>query len=238
MNMKVVALVIIAMVIAAPVAPALAADDSDDDAATKADIRKLATDMEKVVSSLDDLSAIVNGLVTTVGTVNVNVSDLKGRGQVAVVQTVPDATSPKTRQADTYLIGNSIPRFPGGSVATDGRFTERKLPVGTYLFELQSPAYLDNVACHGAASRGATTPRPARSRTAGLRFRSVCPRVWVVVRKDQPRREQRLDHGFGIFTSDGTVRFWVRHSFPDDWTFTDDKPVRSYTATLKITKLE
>ena len=43
---------------------------------------------------------------------------------------------------------------------------------------------------------------------------------------------------FGIFTSDGTVRFWVRHSFPDSWTVTDDKPVRSYTATLKITKLE
>lgn len=236
--MKIVVLATIAVALAALVAPALAADDSDDDAATKADISKLATDMEKVVSSLDTLQTTVNDLVSAVDTIDDEVSDLKGRGQVAVVQTAPNATSPNTRHADTYLIGSSISRFPGGSVATDGRFTERKLPEGTYLFELQSPAYLDNVVCHSAASRGATTPRPARSRTAGLRFRSVCPRVWVVVRQDQPRREQRLDHGFSIFTSDGTVRFWVRHSFPDGWTFTDDKPVRSYTATLKITKLE
>ena len=219
---------ILAMALATLAVPALSADDSDDDAATRADIDELADEIKDLASSLRTLQRTVDSLVSTAATINTNVSDLTNRGQVAVVMTRPSATNPGLHNATTYLLGSSIPDFPAGTVATDGSFIDRKLPAGTYLFELQKPSYGDNMVCHGSVSQY----------FAARRFRDACPYVWLnVQRGDDHTTKERLDDGFRVFRSDGTSRFWVRHGFPTDWSF-EDKPARHYTGAVKITKLK
>ena len=225
-----IVLAILAVALATLPAPALAADDSDDDTASQTDIDELADEIKDLASSLRTLRTTVDGLISTAATINTNVSDLTKYGQVAVIMSKPHATYPASRPADTHLLGSSIPDFPAGTVAADRRFTDRKLPAGTYLFELSNPAYSDNIVCHGAISR--RHPLGGNSR-----FKSVCPRVWVVFRHEEPRREERLDDGFGVFTSDGTGVFWIRHQFPTGWSF-EDKPAGDYTGALKITRLK
>lgn len=228
--MKTFVLAVLAVALATLAAPAFSADDADDGAATKTDIDELATEIKQLASSVSTLQTTVNDLVSTAATIDTNVDDLIKHGQVAVIMSKPHATNPASRPADTHLLGSSIAGFPAGAVAADGKFTDRKLPAGTYLFELSNPAYSDNIVCHGAISR--------RHRLGGgSRFKSVCPRVWVVFRHDQPRREERLDDGFAVFTSDGTGGSWIRHQYPTGWSF-EDKPAGNYTGALKITRLK
>lgn len=226
-TVKTVVLAILAVALATPLVPALAADDSDDDAATKGDIDKLVTAIDELASDLRDLAGDVDELASTVANINTNVTN---RGQVAIVASRANATGTQVYTAETYLMGSSIPGFPAGTIAADGRFTDRKLPAGVYLFEVSNPAYSDNMVCHGSISR-------RHGDGVGPRIRGVCPRVWVIFRHHQPRREERLDDGFGIFRSNGTAGFAVRHRFPPDWSF-EDKPASQYTGAVKITRLE
>ena len=228
MNLKTIVLAILATALVTLAVPAWGADDSDDDTATKTDIDKLDTEIKNLATLLRTLQTTVEGLVSTAATINTNVSDLTNRGQVAVVMTRPHTTYPEAYSATTYLLGSSIPGFPSGTVATDGSFTDRKLPTGTYLFELQKPSYGDNMVCHGSVSQY----------FAAGRFRAACPYVWLNVQRGNDRTtKQRLDDGFRVFTSDGTASFWVRHGFPTGWSF-EDKPANRYTGAVKITKLK
>ena len=50
--------------------------------------------------------------------------------------------------------------------------------------------------------------------------------------------ESTIDDGFGIASSTSRLSFFPTHRFPAGFTFTDDKPLASYTSAFKITKLK
>ena len=190
--------------------------------------------MEATVGTLATATA-VDALTTEVRThasaATANHATIVGKfaPQMAVVMTVPTHTH-GGNNATYYLVGDStIPGFPAGTVAADGRFTDRNLPAGTYLFELQQP-YGDNAICQRSVSI-----KWQRNGNHGKRRDDAgCPRVFMV--PGTPAR--RLNDGFGIYTFTAPTRFRMQHRFPTGFAATDDKPLASYTGAIKITKLK
>ena len=169
----------IAAVALATFAPsALAAEGQGDNAAKQPTMAELA-------SKVDSLGTRLGALQTTLGshttkldalstTVAANHATIVGKfaQQTAVVTTRPIATS--GHNATYRLVGDSsIAGFPKGTLATNRQFTDRALPTGTYLFEVQQP-YSDNVLCNGKVSISLLGGIPAR-------HYSVCPRMVVTI---------------------------------------------------------
>ena len=141
------------------------------------------------------------------------------------------------------LVGEStIPGFPAGTVGANGLFTDKTLPAGTYLFELQQP-YGDNTICQRALSR-----RFLRGEAQGLaqqRHIAACPRVRLHPFNDATR----LEDGYGIYTYAAAGAFQLRHYWPSGLKFSEDtrlsateranaKSMSSYTGAVRITKLK
>lgn len=241
--MKNFVVAILAAALAPSLAPALAAEDAE----AQPTMAELAAKVDTLRTELAALAGTVGNLATAAvgpqaGSIVSKVDALASRGQeIAVVVTKASTTWAGGDVAgDLYLLGSSIPGFPSGTVADtgkgvagNGRFTTTTLPAGTYLFELQNPTYSDNLVCHGKTSRGLWAGG------GSARFVASCPRIWLrYVQPTNAAINERLDDGYGIYTSDGTARFWVRHKFPTGWTFTDARPAGSYTGAIKITKLK
>ena len=174
------------------------------------------------------------GLLGRVENLTTKVDDFAGRGhQVAVVMTVPIVLNRpvEATRVDYHLVGSStIPGFPSGTVAADGKFARytAPLPAGTYLFELQQP-YSDNVLCHGNVSQ----------LTDGNGVRTVCPRILLFADDGPNVSRTRFEDGFAIYTmTTGGGHFYVRHRFPPGFTFTTARPLGSYRGAVKITKLK
>ena len=137
-----------------------------------------------------------------------------------------------------YLVGEStIPGFPAGTVGADGRFTDRTLPAGTYLFELQQP-YGDNAICQSELSR---RHLPGTSE----RYKAACPSV----RLHPFSNRTRLEDGYGIYTYAAPARFYLHHKWPAGLKFSEDtslsaterasaSSIASYTGAVRITKLK
>lgn len=173
------------------------------------------------------------GLLGRVDNLTTDMSNFANRGhQVAIVRMTPNrrTTHPSGRNytAHYYLHGTStIPGFPNGSVAFDGKFadTDTHLPAGDYLIEMHQPAS-DQVRCHGRV------------------FELGCPRFTVFVREGSSHNtRKKFVHGSATFTVTSTAanmpirpKFWVHFIFPAGQTFTD-KSLDSYRGTVKITKL-
>ena len=235
----------IAAVALATFAPsALAAEGQGDNAAKQPTMAELA-------SKVDSLGTRLGALQTTLGshttkldalstTVAANRVTIVGKlQQMAVVMTVPNATV--GHNATYYLVGDSsIAGFPKGTVAAlNRRFTDRALPTGTYLFEVQQP-YSDNVLCNGKVSISLWGGSPAR-------HYSVCPRVVLTIDRGVgagfapgTAAGDKLYDGFGIYdiTEKSSGNFRVAHKFPSGFAFTDEKPLGSYSAAVKLTKLK
>ena len=207
----------------APVfAPALAADGTN-----------LAGDEEE--PTMSDLNRRMDGLEGKIDTLTTKVDAFAGRGhQVAVVMTVPKTlrVPHEAVHVDYHLVGSStIPGFPSGTVAADGKFASwtAPLPAGTYLFEMQQP-YSDNVLCHGNVSR-------LHGGRGDGGTKKVCPRILLF--GHSPSGQTRFDDGFAIYTmTTNTGHFLVKHRFPAGFTFTTDRPLGSYRGAVKITKLK
>ena len=207
----------------APVfAPALAADGTN-----------LAGDEEE--PTMSDLNTRMDGLEGKIDTLTTKVDAFAGRGhQVAVVMTVPKTlrVPHEAVHVDYHLVGSStIPGFPSGTVAADGKFASwtAPLPAGTYLFEMQQP-YSDNVLCHGNVSR-------LHGGRGDGGTKKVCPRILLF--GHSPSGQTRFDDGFAIYTmTTNTGHFLVKHRFPAGFTFTTDRPLGSYRGAVKITKLK
>ena len=247
-------LAILAVAFATLARSAMAAEGQGDDNANKQPtMAELASKVDSLGTRLGAIEATLGNLATaTVGTsatslaskvdahsstATANHTTIVGKfaQQMAVVMTVPTATS--GHNAVYYLVGDSsIASFPKGTVAANQRFTNRALPTGTYLFEVQQP-YSDNVLCNGKIS---ATLRAAASH---IRHYSVCPRVVVTIDRGSgvgTADGDKLYDGFGIYeiTERSSSNFRVSHKFPTGFAFTDDKPLNSYTAAVKITKLK
>ena len=236
---------------------ALAAEgQGDNNAGKQPTMADLASKVDSLGTRLGGIEATLGNLATaTVGTsatsiaskvdalsstVAANHTAIVGKfaSQMAIVMTKPttliSATSPTgmNYNAAYYLVGESaIPGFPAGTVAADGQFTNRGLPAGTYLFEVQHP-YSDNVICQSSVSRRGGTTRANAASFHIQRFHSVCPWLRVAI------GSLRIDDGFGIASSTSGLSFFPTHRFPAGFTFTDDKPLASYTGAFKITKLK
>ena len=247
--MKNTMLAILAVALAALAPFAMAAEgqgDNDADGNKQPTMAELGNKVDSIVRQLGSLSATtgslrteLGALATTVGTlastVSANHTTIVGKfaQQMAVVMAVPRTTAGGS--IGYYLVGDStIPGFPTVTVAANGYFTgagSRTLPAGTYLFELQQP-YSDDVLCQSSVSRRKNT-----GVADGARFVAVCPRLRVNIYGGQ-----KLDDGFGIYTfgtpSPNSSGWSVKFSFPTGLTFTDDKPLASYTGAVRITKLK
>ena len=223
---------------------ALAAEGQGDNAAKQPTMAELA-------SKVDSLGTRLGALQTTLGshttkldalatTAAANHATIVGKfaQQTAVVTTRPIATS--GHNATYRLVGDSsIAGFPKGTLATNRQFTDRALPTGTYLFEVQQP-YSDNVLCNGKVSISLWGHAPAR-------HYGVCPRVVVTIDRGTgagfapgTAAGDKLYDGFGIYdiTEKSSGNFRVSHKFPSGFAFTDAKPLDSYSAAIRITKLK
>ena len=252
-TMRNIMLAILAVAFATLARSAMAAEGQGDDNANKQPtMAELASKVDSLGTRLGAIEATLGNLATaTVGTsatslaskvdahsstATANHTTIVGKfaQQMAVVMTVPTATS--GHNAVYYLVGDSsIASFPKGTVATSGQFTDRALPTGTYLFEVQQP-YSDNVLCNGKVSMSLTGSIPAR-------HFSVCPRVVVTIDDGiggSDRFSDRLYDGFGIYdiTEKSSGNFYVTHKFPSGFAFTDAKPLSSYAGAVRITKLK
>ena len=244
-RMKNTMLAILAAALAALAPFALAAEGQGDNNAGKqptlAELRNRIAALDAKLGTLATANA-VNALATTVGTLATTVGTLsstvsanhttivgKFAPQMAVVMTVPTATH-GAYNATYHLVGEStIPGFPAGTVGTTGQFTDRTLPAGTYLFELQQP-YGDNAICQRSVSVN------GRTVNVGQRRNAVCPRAFMAFQSG--RGTPRLNDGFGVYTATAPTAFFVAHRFPTGLAFTDDKPMSSYSAAVRITKLK
>ena len=243
----------IAALAVATLAPfALAAEGQGDNAAKQPTMAELKAKMDAISTEIAALAATVGNLAGASGAstasiaskldalasaVTANHAAVVGKfpQQMAVVMTVPGGSANNAGYwPSLYLVDDSsIPGFPSGTVGANGLFSGTTLPVGTYLFELQQP-YSDNVLCNGTVSR-----RHGIS-GAGGRFNSDCPRVRLNlrVRVDPAHVWTRLEDGFGIYDVAAGNVFNILHKFPTDFAFTDDKPLGSYSAAVRITKLK
>ena len=250
--MKNTMLAILAVALAALAPFALAAEgdsDKDDGGVSQPTMRQLANKIDHVVRRLGAVEATVatlatatavDALTTEVRThasaATANHATIVGKfaPQMAVVMTVPNHTHGGNNAA-YYLVGeSSITGFPAGTVAANGQFTNRTLPAGTYLFELQQP-YGDNVLCNGSVS-----VRHLRNGGNHSKRRvAVCPRLFITTTAGNNRGALvRIDDGFGIVTYTAPTVFHAQHRFPTGFAATDEKPLASYTGAIKITKLK
>ena len=246
--MKNTMLAILAVALAALAPSAMAAEgqgDNDADGNKQPTMAELGNKVDSIVRQLNTLTATtgtlrteLGALATTVGTlsstVSANPTTIVGKfaPQMAVVMTVPTATNGASN-ATYYLVGAStIPGFPAGTVAADGQFTDRNLPAGTYLFELQQP-YGDDAICQRSVSIKWLRNASGRQ-SSGLRHNAVCPLVFMV----PGPLANRLNDGFGIYTFTAPTRFRMQHRFPTGFAATNDKPLASYTGAVRITKLK
>ena len=249
--MKNIMLAIAAVALAALAPSAMAAEgDSDRDpnaGVSQPTMRELANRIDHVVRRLGAVETTVGTLATATAvdalttevrtlssTVSANHTTIVGKfaTQMAVVMTVPRAIG-GAGNVTYYLVGEStIPGFPAGTVAADGQFTDRNLPAGTYLFELQQP-YGDDAICQRSVSIKWLRNASGRQ-SSGLRHNAVCPLVFMV----PGPLANRLNDGFGIYTFTAPTRFRMQHRFPTGFAATDDKPLASYTGAVRITKLK
>ena len=97
---------------------------------------------------------------------------------------------------------------------------------------MQQP-YSDNVLCNGKVSMSLLGGIPAR-------HYSVCPRVVVTILDRGGVSGDKFYDGFGIYdiTEKSSGNFRVSHKFPAGFAFTDAKPLGSYSAAIRITKLK
>ena len=245
--MKTTMLAILAAALAALAPFALAAEgDSDRDpnaGVSQPTMRELAIKIDQAVRDIRGVQATVGTLATatavdalttevrthaSAATANHTTIVGKFAPQMAVVMTVP-TRSPDNNPA-AYLVGAStIPGFPAGTVAASGQFTDRTLPAGTYLFELQQP-YGDDAICQRELSRRHGTAN------AGSRRNAVCPRLYMTA--SSASGWLRIDDGSSIVTFTAPTIFRTVHRFPTGFAFTDDKPASSYTGAVRITKLK
>ena len=217
-----------AVVLAPVFAPALAADGTN---IAGGDEESLDEKIKTLTDMVSTLTTSVSGLTTKVDALT---TDFANRGQVAIVRMTPNSRtvhpSGRNYTANYYLHGSStIPGFPNGSVAADGRIAEADthLPAGDYLIEMYQPAS-DQVRCHGTV------------------FEPSCPRFTVNVREGSSgATRKKFTHGSATFTVTSTAanapirpKFWVIYVFPAGHTFTTDKPLGSYRGSVKITKLK
>ena len=252
-------LAILAVAFLALASFALAAEgqgNNDGDGNKQPTMAELGNKVDSIVRQLSTLTATVGSLQTELGTSTGSVASKvdalsttvaanrvtivgKFAQQMAVVMTVPNATS--GHNATYYLVGDSsITGFPQGTVvALNRRFTDRALPTGTYLFEVQQP-YSDNVLCNGKVSISLWGHAPAR-------HYGVCPRVVVTIDRGTgvgiaagTAAGDKLYDGFGIYdiTEKSSGNFRVSHKFPSGFAFTDAKPLGSYSAAVRITKIK
>ncbi len=263
--MKNTMLAIAAVALAALAPFALAAEgdsDKDDGGVSQPTLRQLANKIDHVVRRLGAVEATVGTLATatavdalttevrthaSAATANHTTIVGKFAPQMAVVMSVPEwwsgsnGVASENLHADLprhYLVGEStIPGFPAGTVGADGLFTDRTLPAGTYLFELQQP-YGDNTICQRALSR---RHLPGNN----PRFRGSCPSV----RLHPFNNRTRLEDGYGIYTYAAPTRFRLAQAWPAGLKFSEDtsltateranaNPIASYTGAVRITKLK
>ena len=264
--MKTTTLAILAVALAALAPFALAAEgDSDRDpnaGVRQPTMRELENKIDQAVREIRGVLAAVGPLATATAVdaltteVRTNHTTIVGKfaPQMAVVMTVPPWWSGFTSASDSanmsvgnprhYLVGEStIPGFPAGTVGADGLFTDRTLPAGTYLFELQQP-YGDNTICQSELSR-----RFLRGTNTGERYVAACPRVRLHPFSLTARDSTRLEDGYGIYTYAAPASFQLRHKWPSGLKFSEDtrlsatdranaKPMSSYTGAVRITKLK
>ncbi len=250
--MKNTMLAILAVALAALAPFALAAEgdsDKDDGGVSQPTLRQLANKIDHVVRRLGAVEATVGTLSTATAvdalttevrtlssTVSANHTTIVGKfaPQMAVVMTVPTTlfgTSVRDTTPRLYLVGEStIPGFPAGTVAADGQFTDRTLPTGTYLIELQQP-YGENAICQRSISI-----RHLRNGNHGKRRGAVCP--WLYMTTTSGGAHVRFNDGFGIAAFTAPTVFRAVHRFPTGFVATDEKPASSYTGAIKITKLK
>ena len=263
--MKNIMLAILAVALAALAPFALAAEgqgDNDADGNKQPTMAELGSKVDSLGTRLGSLTSTVGTLRTELGalatevrtlssTVSANHTTIVGKfaPQMAVVMSVPywwsgsNGVASENLHADLprhYLVGNStIPGFPAGTVAADGQFTDRNLPAGTYLFELQQP-YGDNAICQSELSR-----RFLQGGNNGQRRISACPSV----RLHPFNNRTRLEDGYGIYTYAAPTRFRLAHKWPPGLKFSEDtsltaterasaSSIASYTGAVRITKLK
>ena len=257
--MRNIVLAILAAALAAPAPFALAAEGQGDNNAGKqptmaelaSKVDSLGTRLGSLASTVGTLRTELGALATTVGTlsstVSANHTTIVGKfaPQMAVVMTVPRATS-GAGNATYYLVGAStIPGFPAGTVAANGQIPTINyaggrnqsvlLPAGTYLIELQQP-YGDNAICQRSVSRRHGIANAGSRREAG-----ACPRLFATFWRDGSGHSTewpRLNDGFGIYTFTAPTTLRAQHRFPTGFVATDDKPLASYSGAFKITKLK
>ena len=221
-----------------PLGIALAADGTSD-----ASDEEKAPTMQELATAIATLTRNVGTLTGNVATLTTKVDNFAGRGhEVAVVMTVPirllsDSNRVEAVRVDYHLVGGStIPGFPSGTIAADGKFARytAPLPAGTYLFELQQP-YSDQVICHGNVSR--LNGVPVAGAGGGTR---ACPRIALFGSQGTSGGSStRFDDGFAVYeVTSSTGHFSVRHKFPNSFVFTDKRPSGSYRGSVKITKLK
>ena len=245
--MRNIMLAIAAMAFATLAPFAVAAEGQGDNAEKEPTMAELGNKINGLSSQITRLEATVGTLATTV-TANHTTIVGKFAPQMAVVMSVPQwhssgnggASETFGSRARLNLVGEStIPGFPTGTVAADGRFTDATLPAGTYLFELQQP-YGGNAICQSELSRG-FLPRSNN----GKRRNDVCPRV----RLHPFSSTTRLEDGFGIYTYAAPASFRLDHKWPPGLKFSDDTTLSAterasassfanYTGAVRITKLK
>ena len=259
--MKSIMLAIAAMAFATLAPFALAADGQGDNTEKATTLAELGNKINGLSSQVARIEATVGTLATataldaltaTVGTlsttVNANHTTIVGKfaPQMAVTMSVPywwsgwngQASERMSQSPRLHLVGEStIPGFPAGTVAANGLFTDRTLPAGTYLFELQQP-YGDNTICQRELSRRHLAGNNPR-------FRDACPSV----RLHPFSSPTRLEDGYGIYTYAAPASFFLHHRWPPSLQFSEDtslsaterasaKSIASYTAAVRITKLK
>ncbi len=262
--MKNAMLAILAVAFATLAPSAMAAEGQGDNNAgkqpTMAELRNQIAALDAKLGTLATANA-VNALATTVGTLATTVGTLsstvsanhttivgKFAPQMAVVMSVPPQRLGNNPSANIstsggsgvphHLVGEStIPGFPAGTVGTNGLFTDRTLPAGTYLFELQQP-YGDNTICQRALSRRHLS-------NTNDRHKAACPRV----RLHPFSNRTRLEDGYGIYTYAAPASFRLDHYWPDGLKFSENtsltaterasaSSISSYTGAVRITKLK
>ncbi len=216
-------LAILAVALAALAPFALAAEGQGDNNAgkqpTMAELRNQIAALDAKLGTLATANA-VNALATTVGTLSSTVS--------ANHATIVGKFAPQ------MAVVMSVPYWWSGA---NGLFTDRTLPAGTYLFELQQP-YGDNTICQSELSR---RHLPGNN----PRFRGSCPSV----RLHPFGNTTRLEDGYGIYTYAAPTRFRLAHEWPAGLKFSEDttlsaterasaNSIASYSGAVRITKLK
>ena len=219
-------LLALALVLLLPISVFAAEEEEPTNGQLSADIASLRSAVDRLQTSVTSLQTSVTTLQTSVTSLQGHVTKLVTKRGVAVIEIVSTDTARShgfLNNPRYVLKGSTIEGFLDdesfGFAITDSN--DRKLPSGTYLFELQQPPPI----FHDCNSRG--------------RLRACNPlKVVINYSPNKSHFSTKYPKGAAIFTVDGTVKFYATFALPEAVLTETGHSAAGHNGLLTITQLD